>query len=95
MVMCLSIGTPKINKFSIVPNGKLIIFRCPKFWANYSLTIIGLNIGHLQTIDFPFGTNGKSIILSVPTHKYFRVIQEPSSLGNSIPEKPWVCGSSP
>ena len=44
-VMCLSIGTPENNKFSIVPNGKLIIFRCPKIWVNYSLTIIGLNIG--------------------------------------------------
>ena len=26
-------GTPKNNKFSIVPNGKLIIFRCPKLWG--------------------------------------------------------------
>ena len=29
-VMCLSIGTPKIINFPFVPNGKLIIFRCPK-----------------------------------------------------------------
>ena len=29
-VMSLSIGTPKSNKFSIVPNGNLINFRCPK-----------------------------------------------------------------
>ena len=27
----LSIGTPKNNKFSIVPNGKLIIFKCSNF----------------------------------------------------------------
>ena len=33
-LMCLSIGTPKHNKF--VPNGKFIIFRCPK------------NLGRLQ-----------------------------------------------
>ena len=30
-VMCLSIGTPKNNKFSIVPNGKLIVLGVPKF----------------------------------------------------------------
>ena len=29
-VMCLSIGTPKIIHFPFVPNGKFIIFRCPK-----------------------------------------------------------------
>ena len=29
-VMCLSIGTPKIINFPFVPNGRLIIFRCPK-----------------------------------------------------------------
>ena len=29
-VMCLSIGTPKIINFPFVPNGKLIILRCPK-----------------------------------------------------------------
>ena len=30
-LMCLSIGTPKIINFPFVPNGKFIIFRCPKF----------------------------------------------------------------
>ena len=29
-IMCLSIGTPKIMNFPFVPNGKFIIFRCPK-----------------------------------------------------------------
>ena len=29
-LMCLSIGTPKIINFPFVPNGKFIIFRCPK-----------------------------------------------------------------
>ena len=29
-VMCLSIGTPKIIDFLFVPNGKLMIFWCPK-----------------------------------------------------------------
>ena len=32
LFMCLNIGTPKIINFPFVPNGKLIIFRCPKFW---------------------------------------------------------------
>ena len=41
----------------------------PKFGQNY-----GLNIGTPKTIDFPFGTNGKSMILSVPILKHFRVI---------------------
>ena len=39
-VMCLSIGTPKTINFPFVPNVKLIIFRCPKGWAYYSLIII-------------------------------------------------------
>ena len=30
IVMCLSIGTPKIINFPFVPNGKLIIFRCSR-----------------------------------------------------------------
>ena len=29
-VMCLNIGTPEIIDFPFVPNGKFIIFRCPK-----------------------------------------------------------------
>ena len=45
-VMCLSIGTPKNYKFS--PNGKLIISRCSEIWANYSLTIISLNMGQME-----------------------------------------------
>ena len=47
-VMCLSIGTPKNYKFSIVSNGKLIISRCSEIWANYSPIIISLNIGPLK-----------------------------------------------
>ena len=44
-VMCLSIGTPKTINFPFVPNGKLIIFRCPKIKAHYSLIMMFLNIG--------------------------------------------------
>ena len=31
-------------------------------------------MGHLKTINFPFGTNGKFIILGVPILKHIRVI---------------------
>ena len=70
-VMCLSIGTPTNNKFSIVPNGKFIFFRCSEIWANYILTIISLNIGTLKIINFPFG---KLMVLSVPILNHLRVI---------------------
>ena len=44
-VMCSSIGTPKSYKFSICSKCKIIIFRCPKIWALYSLIIMCSNIG--------------------------------------------------
>ena len=50
-----------------------IILKCPKILANYSLIIIGLNIGTPKNINFLFGTNGKSVTLSVPILKHFRV----------------------
>ena len=31
-------------------------------------------LGHLKIMNFPFGTNGKFIILGVPILKYFRVV---------------------
>ena len=71
--MCLSIGTPKNNEFSIVPNGKLIIFRCLKFWGKLQPHYDRFHIGTPKTINFPFGTNGKSMVLSVPILKHFRV----------------------
>ena len=60
--------------FPFVPNGKFIIFKCPKICANYSLIIIGLNNGTLKNINFLFGTNEKSMTLSVPILKHFRVV---------------------
>ena len=39
-IMCLSIGTPKKINFPFVPDGKLIIFMCPKMWAQYTLIIM-------------------------------------------------------
>ena len=55
-VMCLSIGTLKDNEFyfPFVPNGKFIIFRCRKIWAQYRLIIMCLNIGTPQNHHFPF-----------------------------------------
>ena len=72
-VKCLSIVTPKSNTFPFVPNGKFIIFRCPKIWAHYNLTIMCLNIGTPNNHHFPFGTNGKVVVLGVPVLKHFRV----------------------
>ena len=72
-VMCLSIGTPKIINFPFVPNGKFIIFRCPKIWAHYSLIIISLYIGTPNNHHFPCGTNGIVVVLGVPILKHFRV----------------------
>ena len=54
-VMCLSIGTPKNNNFPFVPNGKFIIFRCPKILVHYSLSIICLNIGTANNQFFHLG----------------------------------------
>ena len=34
---------------------------------------MGLNIGTLKTINFPFETNGKLMALGVPILKHFRV----------------------
>ena len=59
--------------FPFVPNGKLIIFRCPKIWAHYSLTIMCLNIRTAKNHHFPFWTNGKVVVLGVPILKHFRV----------------------
>ena len=71
--MCLSIGTPKIINFPFVPNGKFIIFRCPKIWANYNLIIMCSNTGTPNNHHFLFGTNGKVVVLGVPILKHFRV----------------------
>ena len=69
--MCLSIGTPENNKFSICSK---VILRCPKIRANYSLIIMCSNIGTPNNHDFPFGTNGKVVVLGVPILKHFRVL---------------------
>ena len=67
------LGHPKIINFPFVPNGKFIIFRCPKIWANYSLIIMCSNTGTPNNHHFLFGTNGKVVVLGVPILKHFRV----------------------
>ena len=63
----------KIINFPFVPNGKFITLRCPKIRANYSLIIMCSNIGTPNNHHFPFGTNGKVVVLGVPILKHFRV----------------------
>ena len=60
--------------FPFVPNGKFIIFRCPKIWEHSSLIIKGLNTGTPNNHHFPFGTNGKIVVLGVSILKHFRVV---------------------
>ena len=61
--------------FPFVPNRRLIIVICPEIWVHYSLIVMCSNIGTPKTINFPFGTNGKLIVLGVPILKRFRVDQ--------------------
>ena len=42
---CLSIGTLETTDFPFVPNGKLMVFRCPNILADYSLAVICQNYG--------------------------------------------------
>ena len=60
--------------FPFVPNGKLIIFRCPKIWAWYSLIVMCLNIRTPNNHHFPFGTNEKVVVLGVPILRHIRVL---------------------
>ena len=47
--------------------------RCPKIRVNYSLIIMCSIIGTPNNHHFPFGTNGKVVVLGVPILKQFRV----------------------
>ena len=60
--------------FPFVSNGKFITFWCPKIWAHSSLIIMCLNIGTPNNHHFPFGTNGKVVVLGVQILKQFRTI---------------------
>ena len=70
--MYLSIGTPENNKFSIWPKQKINYLWCPKIKKLDSLVIMFLDILTPKTINFPFGTNGKLMILGSPILKHFR-----------------------
>ena len=39
-----------------------------------------LNFGHLKIINFPFGTNGKLIVLGVPILKHITVLLDRTDL---------------
>ena len=66
-------GHLKIKNFPFVPNGKFIIFKCPKISVDYSLITMCLNTGTPKNINFSFETNEKLMALGVPILKHFRV----------------------
>ena len=51
-------------------------FRCPNIQAHHNYAVICLKCGHLKIINFPFGTNGKLIILGVPILMHITVINK-------------------
>ena len=72
-LMCLSIGTPKNNKCSICPKWNIHYFQVSQNLGRVQPHHMCLNIGTPKTINFPFETNGKLMILGVPILKQFRV----------------------
>ena len=55
----------------------LLLLGVPKIWAHYSLItcIMCLNIGTPYNHHFPFGTNGKVVVLGVSILEHFRVVK--------------------
>ena len=49
---CLRIGTPKINHFPFVSNGKLMVFRCPNICTHYNEAVLSLNFGTPEKNEF-------------------------------------------
>ena len=70
---CLSIGTPKNNKFSICSKWKIHYFKVSQNLGRVQPHYNVLDIGTPKNINFPFETNGKLMILGVPILKHFRV----------------------
>ena len=70
---CLSIGTHKNIDFPFVPNGKLMFFRYPSIYADYSLAVICRKFGTPKIIYFPFGTMEHLLVLGVPILKHIIV----------------------
>ena len=67
-------GHLKAINFPFVLNVKLIIFKCPKIWAHFSLILMCSNIKTSKIINFPFGNIGKIMVLGAPIFKHFRVV---------------------
>ena len=63
---CLSIATPNTTSFPFVPNGKWWLLGVPIFEHIIIRLVFAQIFGHLKIINFPFGTNGKFIILRCP-----------------------------
>ena len=61
----------------------LLFLGVPKSWAHYSRIIMCLNIGTPNNHHFPFGENGKVVVLDVPILKHFRVNFDKFLLFNS------------
>ena len=55
-----------------------MVFMCPNIQAHYHEPVIYLIFGTPKIMNFPFGTNGKFIILGVPILKHIRVLKGPS-----------------
>ena len=55
-------------------------FRCANIQAHYNYAVICLNFGTPKTINFPFGTSGKLIILGVPILKHITVLNNDSAI---------------
>ena len=63
----------KSNKFSICSKCKINYFKGSTILAHYSLIIMCSNIETPKIINFPFGTNGKLMVIGVPIFKHSRV----------------------
>ena len=60
----------KLNGEVTLPCITLLHSEWPKLHRVLAvLSAIGLNFGKPKTINFPFGTNGKLLLLVVPIHK--------------------------
>ena len=71
--MCLSIGTPKSNKFSICSKWTIYYFSVSQNLGTIQANYNCLSIGTPQNHHFPSETIGKVVELGVPIFKYFRV----------------------
>ena len=52
-----------------------MVYMYPNIYEQYNYAIMYLNFGYLKIINFPFGTNGKFIILAVPIQSPYLLIR--------------------